>query len=132
MKKLGVLLLGLGIFTGINLNAQTQDPDQNPNYQNSAQMYAQQRDVLLNNQGETVQATYQAYDWSEHKAARKQARIDNRQAVRLAHARYYTYYAGRPFYNRSFYNNGFAPYYRPAPLCNSVLIGAGAHHLLYH
>lgn len=124
MKKLSVVLAGIGIVIGLSAQAQTQDPDQNPNYRISAEKYAAQSDDLLKNQGETVQDTYTAFDWTTYKAEKRQARIDRRHELRMERARYSPnwgdYYGGYGFYNRPYVNG-----------CNALLWGAGLHYLLY-
>ncbi len=125
MKSLSLLFLSLALLTGVSLQAQTQDPDQNPNYKNSAEKYALQADALLANQGETVQETYKAYDWTEYKAERRQSRIDRRHELRMERARYNFY--PRPYYG---FNYGYGYNFYPNNVCSSVLLGAGLYHLL--
>ncbi len=124
MKSIGLVLLGLGMFIGGSVQAQSQNPDQNPNHHISAEKYAQQADVLLQNQGETIQATYKAYDWTEHKAEKKQARIDRRHELRMERARYnpYAYYGPYNYNGFGYYSNN---------TCNGILLGAGLYHLLF-
>ncbi len=140
MKNLG-LIIAFVTLSGF-ANAQVQDPDQNPNYMQSAQKYADNRDALLANQGKTVQDTYVAFDWSTFKADRRQARINNRQAVRLARANAPIFY-GRPFYGGFGFNNfGYPNYgfnsfgyqnncFNPG-FGTGFLLGAGTSHFLFH
>ncbi|MFD1553826.1 hypothetical protein DNU06_09440 [Putridiphycobacter roseus] len=131
MKNLGFLLLS--VMVGTFAQAQTQDPDQNPNYAQAAAKYDTNKENLLVNQGLTIQNTYEAFDWSTYKADKKQARIDNRHAVRLARANTPNYY-GRPYYRngRNYYNNyGYQSNFY-APSLGGVLLGVGLDHLLFH
>ncbi len=138
MKNLGFLLLS--VMVGTFAQAQTSDPDQNPNHAQAAAKYEANKESLLANQGLTIQNTYEAFDWSTFKADKKQARIDNRQAVRLARANTPNYY-GRPYYGygRYNYNNfGYQNYGYGfqsncyAPALGGVLLGVGLDHLLFH
>ena len=130
MKNLGLMIAVL--MMGTFVNAQVQDPDQNPNYLESAQKYAENKDALLANQGQTVQDTYVAFDWSTYKADRRQARIDNRQAVRLARANAPIYY-GRPFYGGFGYNRFGYPNTCINPgFGGGFMLGLGTGHLLFY
>lgn len=110
MKK-ALYILGVALMTvSLKANAQELVPDQNPNYQNSAQKYAERSDDLTANQSETVQDTYKAYDWREAKAEAKQQRIDRRYELRKmryqSRNRCYNNYRYRR-YNNGYYNNGY-------------------------
>jgi len=84
------------MWSGIAVQAQ--ESDQNPNHQISATKYAERSEALLKNQGQTVQDTYKAYDWTQNKIDQRQARIDRRHELRMA-------YANRPFYSQRPYRN---------------------------
>ncbi len=84
--------------------------DQNPNYLQSQQHYMLLKDSLLQNFNTTVQQTYQAYDWYQEKLAHKQARINNRQQVRLAYANN-SGFQGFNHWNQFGYN-GFSPFFQ--------------------
>ncbi len=147
MKKLyfiiGAFLIGVTGFS------QT-DPDQNPNYQVSQQKYADKADEINKTQGQTIQDTYTAFDWTEYKAQKKQDRKDsryNRRQMKYQYYRPYGYnnggyynngYNNNGYYNNGYYNNGYnnynSPYYgggynKPYNSCsnglyNSILLGA--------
>ena len=129
MKKVRNLLLGLSVIVGINGFAQTQDPDQNPNHNISAGKYDIKSDVLSENQGETIQATYEAYDWTENKEARRQNRIDFRRELKMERAKSMRYYYPNSYNNNRYYNNN--PYYSNGGSCNTILLGAGLYYLLH-
>lgn len=148
-NSLTILTLGVVLMASTSIQAQTQNPDQNPNYQQSRDKYMTQTDEYSQKQGTTEQDTYKAYDWTEHKEEVKQDRIDRRQDRRLAkyQSRRY-YYHPHPYYNNGYYNNGYNyngyngyynynanPYYYPSynyggynnynsyPVLNSLLLG---------
>jgi len=132
MKNLSVILFGFGLLFGLSSLAQGQTPDQNPNHQISADKYAQQSENLLKKQGETIQATYKAYDWTENKQAQKQARIDRNHQLRMERARfigYYTPYRQCNLNNR--YYLGYNNYYCRANTYQNMLIGARIYHLAH-
>ncbi len=136
MKKVKFILAGLTIIFGININAQTV-PDQNPNYKISADKYDSLSAELLQNQGETIQDTYKAYDWTEHKAEKKQARIDRRQELRLARwdggGFYQPYYYDQMGYNYNYgYNNrSYRPNYLVNDILGTALLGAGIYSIFF-
>lgn len=97
--------------------AQTTDPDQNPNYQQSAQKYAQQKEALTAGQSTTQQETYKAYDWREAKAEQQQIRQNRRYELRKLRiqnrGRCCRPYGMNGYYNNGFYYNNFQPYNQP-------------------
>jgi hypothetical protein len=141
MKKLGFILASILIgFTGFS-----QDPDQNPNYKISAEKYAEIADEINKTQGQTIQDTYTAFDWSTYKAEKKQARIDSRldrRKMRYQYYRPYGYnytpyngnnnyngYNNNGYYNTNPYSNTYYPNYYGGcntlnGLTNSLLLGA--------
>lgn len=136
MKKINYILTSLLILFTFGSVAQELAPDQNPNYRNSAEKYAQQSDELTATQSTTQQETYKAYDWREAKAEKQQLRRDRQYELRKL--RYQSrnrccnnqgwnngnYYNNG--WNNGFYNNG----YYNAPTYNSLLWGAGLYYLL--
>ena len=115
MKKL-YFIIG-AFFIGMTGFSQS---DQNPNYQASQQKYAVIADSLNQTQGQTVQDTYTAFDWTEYKAQKKQNRKDARSAKRQMKYQYYQPYGynnGYYNYNSGYYNYGYnscgynTPYY---------------------
>jgi len=152
MKTLSTIGFGLTLFLGLNSFAQTQNPDQNPNYKVSEEKYVEQADELNKTQGETIQETYEAFDWTEYKAQKKQDRKDRRYEIRkmkYQRNRHYTpgyynagYYNNNGYYNNGFnngYNNGYNGYnngYYNTPNCNvtndalnTVLLGTALYYL---
>lgn len=138
---IGTFLVGIAGF------AQTTDPDQNPNYKVSQDKYAQKADEINKTQGQTVQDTYTAFDWTEYKAQKKQNRKDaryNRRQMKYQYYRPYGYgnntYYNNGYYNSGYYNNGYnngyynnpysygggygQPYFTPNNVINSMLLGA--------
>jgi hypothetical protein len=127
---IGILLLSVNGFS------QTTEPDQNPNYKASQQKYAQISDSLNQTQGQTVQNTYAAFDWTEYKTQKKQNRKDvrnNRRQMKYQFYRPYGYNNGgyNSYYNNGYYNNSpyygysyYKPYGYSNGLYNSLLLGA--------
>ncbi|HIP35219.1 MAG TPA: hypothetical protein EYG85_00015 [Crocinitomix sp.] len=121
MKKL-FFIIGAFLFS-VNSFSQT-DPDQNPNYQVSQKKYAEKADEINQTQGQTIQNTYTAFDWTEYKAQKKQDRKDARYNKRQMKYRYYgscnynNGYNNNGYYNNGYYNNG---YYGNTPSYNSVV-----------
>lgn len=123
-------IIGLFIFF-IGTNVMAQNPDQNPNYKESQVKYEAQKDALTNNQGQTIQETYEAYDWTENKLKEKNARIQRRHEIRLRrHQRqrhtqcyssigYGSYYNHGYNNNNGYYNNGYYNNGNYANGCNS-------------
>jgi hypothetical protein len=140
MKKAGYILGGLLLISSFGSIAQELAPDQNPNYQNSADKYAQQSDELTATQSETIQDTYKAYDWREAKAEKQKIRKDRQYELRKLRYQsrnrccngnrnyngYNNGYYNNGYYNNQNYNNG----YYNSPNCNSLLWGAGLYYLL--
>lgn len=91
-----------------------QNPDQNPNYGESQMKYVEQKEALTKNQGETIQETYEAFDWTENKLKEKNARIKRRHEIRLnRHQRNNVCYSSNGYgnrYNHGYYNNGYNNY----------------------
>jgi hypothetical protein len=133
----------IGTFLlSINGFSQTTEPDQNPNYKVSQEKYAQISDSLNQTQGQTIQNTYTAFDWTEYKAQKKQDRKDARYNRRQMKYQYYRpttynnggYYNGNSNngyynngYNNGYYNSGYnnSPYYGYSNgLYSSLLLGA--------
>lgn len=107
MNKLLLLLLTGSL--ALSASAQTAS-DQNPNYAVSRDKYMRVADSVNRWHATTVQNTYKAYDWYEAKTERRDARLANRQAVRLARAqRSYRYDSYDPYYYQPPY---YSPYYR--------------------
>ncbi len=137
MKKAGYILGALLTVASFGSVAQGLAPDQNPNYQNSADKYAQQSDELTTTQSETLQETYKAYDWREAKAEKQKIRKDRQHELRKLKYQtrnrcyrtngYYNSGYNNGYYNNQNYNNG---YYGNAN-CNSLLFGAGLYYLLH-
>ncbi len=122
MKKL-LVVCAVFIFSQANAQSTNTMPvaDQNPNYLQSQQHYMLIKDSLLQNFNTTVQQTYQAYDWYQEKRARKQARINNRQQVRLAYANNSFGFQSFNHWNQFGYN-GFTPFFQQ-PNCFLPQIG---------
>lgn len=59
-------------------------PDQNPRYMESMNVYLGKEDSLTRNEGTTVQQTYKAYQYYEAKREQKEQRRQWRQERRLA------------------------------------------------
>lgn len=154
MKTIGSIALGILLLTGLNSSAQTQNPDQNPNYQTSQEKYMEKSDELTETQSTTIQETYEAFDWTEHKAKQKQDRKDRRfekQKMRYQYNRrcrpyrYNNNFYGNGYNNNGFYNNGYnyynngfnnnyngynyGPNYNSPNFYNSILLGAGLYYL---
>lgn len=109
MKK-ALYIFGVLIATAsFTANGQELEPDQNPNYKNSAEKYAEKSDELTANQGQTIQDTYEAYDWREAKEEAKQQRIDRRYELRKLRiqSRNNCFYGNSRFNRRGYYNNGW-------------------------
>jgi len=113
MKKLHPYLAGLGLLLSSSAFCQQTNPDQNPNYQVSMDYYMANRQELNANQGQTVQQTYEAFDWTTHKAEVKQERKDRR--YELQKMRYQSRYRCSYGTNYPYYNNNafYSPYYSP-------------------
>lgn len=92
--------------------SQTADPDQNPNYQQSAQKYAQQKEALTASQSTTQQETYEAYDWREAKAEEQRIRQNRRYELRKLRIQNRGRCC-RPYGYQRYYNNGFYHNYQP-------------------
>lgn len=137
MKTLSSIGFALTLFLGLNGFAQTQDPDQNPNYKVSEEKYVVKSDDLNRTQGETIQDTYEAFDWTEYKAQKKQDRKDRRYEIKkMKYQRHYHHnsnpynngyynngYNNNGYNNNGYYNNGYNGYnggYNNAPNCNST------------
>jgi hypothetical protein len=155
MKTIKYIVASFAVLTSVGLNAQLA-PDQNPNYQNSADKYAGQASELTSTQSTTVQDTYEAYDWREAKAAEKQERQDRQYQLRMARAMsnnrcgyYNNGWNNNGYYNNGYWNNGYNNngnwnngyynngnwnngYYNNYPSCNSLLYGAGLGLGLYY
>lgn len=113
MKKLHTYFLGLGFLLSAGASAQQSNPDQNPNYQVSMDYYMQNYRTLTANEGETVQSTYTAYDWTTHKMEQKQERKDRKYELQKMRyqSRYRCSYGTSPYYyGGGSFNN---PYYNP-------------------
>ncbi len=95
-----------GLIAMASLNALAQDPDQNPNWKNSADKYATQADVLTSTQSTTIQETYEAYDWREAKAEEKQERQDRRYDLRSMRIQSRYNYC-RPYHYGNYHNNNW-------------------------
>ena len=102
-----LLLIMLASAGSLAAAAQTV-PDQNPNFAVSRDKYLRMADSVNRWHSSTAQNTYKAYDWYEARAERRQARRDNRYAVRLARAQRPAYrWNYNPYYDDSYY------YYNP-------------------
>jgi hypothetical protein len=102
------LLILLAASLSLTAGAQTV-PDQNPQFAVSREKYMKLADSITRWHATTLQNTYKAYDWYEAKMERRDARRNNRQAVRLARAQrsyYYDPYSYQnPYYYDPYYNN---------------------------
>lgn len=117
MKKVNYILAGFFILSSFGSVAQQLAPDQNPNYQNSAERYAEKSDILTATQSETTQDTYKAFDWREAKAEKRQTRKDRQHELRKLRLqnryrcgntnRYYNNGNQNGYYNNQYYNNGY-------------------------
>jgi len=109
MKTLFKVITISAFLIGSNVWAQT--PDQNPNYKESQNRYVEQKIELTKNQSQTIQDTYEAYDWTENKLKEKNARIQRRHEIRtMRHQRNnvcYSSHRHRNNYNNGYYNNGY-------------------------
>lgn len=93
----------------LGTNVMAQNPDQNPNYKESQSKYIDKKDELTKTQGETIQDTYEAYDWTENKLKEKNARIQRRHEVRMIrNQRNNVCYSPNGYGNN--YNNGYNNY----------------------
>lgn len=134
MKTLNTIGFGLSLFLGLTSFAQTQNPDQNPNHKVSEVKYLEMTDELNSTQGQTIQETYVAFDWTEYKAEKKQDRKDRRyEFKKMRYQNNYRYnsnsYNNGFNNNNGYYNNGYNGYnnnynnnngYYNTPNCNSV------------
>lgn len=145
MKTANLITLTFTLLFGLNLVAQ-QDPDQNPNYMESQSKYMEEAKSLNATQGTTVQDTYEAFDWTEYKAAKKQDRRNRRNDRYKMRYNYNNngQYNNGSYYNNNGYNNNNGYYnnnnnngyynnnsgYNNSPSCgsnglyNSILLGA--------
>lgn len=82
-------------------------PDQNPDFASSRDKYMKIADSVNQWHGTTIQQTYKAFDWYEHKQELRNDRLQFRRQLRLQ--RNYYYY--RPYSNRSYYQNNSRNYY---------------------
>lgn len=142
-----VYSIGFIMTLFISVNGISQVPDQNPNYKVSQDKYIAKADDLNSTQGETIQDTYEAFDWTEYKAEKKQDRKDKRYEIKKMryqhrHNHYQPqnngYYNGNGSYynNGGYYNNGYNGNNYNTPNCNStgtlynsILLGAGLYYL---
>ena len=101
-------------FLGTNVMAQ--NPDQNPNYAESQAKYDEKKEELTKDNGETIQETYEAFDWTENKLKEKNARIQRRHEIRMirnqprpiCHShRNNNGYNNYGYNNNGYYNNGY-------------------------
>jgi hypothetical protein len=100
------LLILLAASLSFSAGAQTV-ADQNPQFAVSREKYMKMADSITRWHATTLQNTYKAYDWYEAKVERRDARRNNRQAVRLAHAQRGSYYDPYSYQNPYYYD----PYY---------------------
>lgn len=131
MKTLKYYLGGLGLLLSSASMAQDLVPDQNPNYKVSADYYDAKKTELTANQGQTIQNTYKAYDWTTHKAEVKQARQDRRyelQKMRYS-SRYRCRYNANPYYGNGYNNGYYNPYYNP--YYSPLWYGAGIYSFIF-
>lgn len=111
MKKAKHILAGFLILSSVGSIAQELAPDQNPNYQNSAEKYAEKSAELTATQSETTQDTYKAYDFREAKAEKQQIRKDRQHELRKLRMQN-RYRCGSNRYYNNGYSNGYnSPYY---------------------
>lgn len=134
--KINYFLGGLFLIVSSFSFGQELLPDQNPNYKSSQQYYIENSATLTANEGETVQDTYVAYDWTRVKEEKKQERIDRHYQYRMMRfearnrcCNYNQGYYGNSYNNYNpYYNNYYTPYnYNLAP----YLIGAGLYSLFF-
>lgn len=112
MKKISYYIAGLGLLLSSSSMAQQTVPDQNPNYQVSMDYYMQHQKELTANQGQTVQSTYEAFDWTTYKADQKQERRDRKYEMQKM--RYESRYrCNQGYYGNPYNNNYYNPYYQP-------------------
>ena len=126
MKTLHFYLAGLGFLLSAGSIAQESNPDQNPNYKVSMDYYMENRQTLTANQGQTVQQTYEAFDWTKYKADLKQERKDRHYEMKKMRyqSRYRCNY-GNPYNYNYNYNPYYSPYYSP------LLYGAGIYSFIF-
>lgn len=102
-------IITISIFL-LGNNLMAQGADQNPNFKESQTKYTEKKDELNKTQGETIQDTYVAYDWTENKQNKKNARIQRRHEIRmLRNQRNNVYYSSR-CRNRRYNNYGYNNY----------------------
>ena len=149
------IIRSIGFIIGLLLSvtATAQDSDQNPNYKESQDKYTAKADDLNKTQGQTIQDTYEAFDWTEYKEEQKQNRKDRRydkQKMRYQSHNHYnnnyngynngSYYNNGNYnnngYNNGYYNNGYNGNYNNSPNCNStnglynsILLGSALYYL---
>lgn len=118
----------------IGTNAMAQSIDQNPNYKESQVKYIEQKEALTKDQGQTIQDTYEAYDWTENKLKKKNERIQRRHNVRMIrHQRHTVCHSSNGYNynngynnNNGYYNNGYNNNYGGNNYSNSVTNWGGA------
>ena len=117
MKTLFRIIAVFTLLIGTNVKAQ--NPDQNPNFKESQTKYTENAAELTKNQGQTIQDTYVAYDWTENKQNLKNERIQRRQDRRLmrqqpnticysSNNNGYGNYNNGGYYNNNYNNNGYS------------------------
>jgi len=119
------LINSIAIFIFLlGTNVMAQNPDQNPNYAESQAKYDEKKEELTKDHGETIQDTYEAFDWTENKLKEKNARIQRRHEIRMIRNQRrnvcYSSNRYRRHYNNNYYNNGYnnSGYYNNS-YCNS-------------
>ncbi len=73
---------------GLMCSLEAQNPNQNPNYQQSRAHYQSKADSINAQQGTTHQQTYKAIDYLADKADEKALRRQNRHELRMERARW--------------------------------------------
>lgn len=109
MKNIASLFVS-GLFAvcfTVTASAQgLQDPDQNPNYRASQQVYLKRADSINTWHSTTLQNTYKAIDYLADKAEARAQRKAARRELRLARARWSNYgYYDDYYYSPGYYNN---------------------------
>lgn len=103
MKNMFKNTIGLFLLLSIG-SGWAQVADQNPNFEESMDMYMQQKDSLLHTLGTTPQQTYKAHDWYEAREERRALRKAYRHQERMNRSYYYGYASPYYSYYPNYYN----------------------------
>lgn len=98
------LISSIAFLLILNVATAQDNPNQNPNYKQSMEVYMKQKNGFQSTMNTTVQNTYKAFDWYQNKQEKRQERINFRHQIRFARASapVYSYY---PFNNQNYYSN---------------------------